>query len=310
MVFEDLSKIEKMFNEKNINEAKKLIIKPQRKKPQSVLNRSYLMLSANKIKHLNKLDSLECDWVTINLEDGVSPEEKEIARYMTGVFVSNLKNSYSKIIVRVNPLDEGGREDIEFINRVKPDAIRIAKIRTKEDAEKACEFIDNDIEIHFSLETKEAFNSITSLRTDNRITTFSLGIFDLLADLGISHSALVYNNPTIEYILSKFLVDCRSIGATPVSFTYQEYQKLESFRHWCRLEKKMGFLSKSCISPKQTEIANEIFDISSDEKSKAAYIIKRFEEMQKKGITGFSDEAYGFIDEPIYKGAKKVLQKD
>jgi len=33
-----------------------------------------------------------------------------------------------------------------------------------------------------------------------------------------------------------------------------------------------------------------------------------FEERRAEGITGFSDERYGFIDEPIYKGALALLK--
>jgi len=307
MVFTDLNDFEKILSERDIDRAIGYIKTLEREKSANTLNRSYMMLSANKIRHLNKLDSLKCDNVIVNLEDGVSKEEKEIARYMAAIFISNLKESSSKIIVRVNPIGEGGEEDIALINTIKPDAIRVAKIKTVDDAKKACSLIDDDIEIHFSIETKEAFNKIVSLRTDKRITTFSLGIFDLLADMGIPHSTLKYDNPSIGYILGKFLIDCRSIGVNPVSFTYQEYKKLESFRHWCKIEKEMGYRSKSCISPKQAEIANEIFGISDAERERAEYIIRRFEEMQKNEITGFSDEKYGFIDEPIYKGAKKTV---
>lgn len=57
----------------------------------------------------------------------------------------------------------------------------------------------------------------------------------------------------------------------------------------------------------KAEIANEIFGISDTERERAEYIVKRFEEMQKDEVTGFPDKKYGFIDEPVYKGAKNLL---
>jgi citrate lyase subunit beta/citryl-CoA lyase len=42
---------------------------------------------------------------------------------------------------------------------------------------------------------------------------------------------------------------------------------------------------------------------------RAKVIIKLFEMHQEMGITGFVDEEYGFIDEPIYKGALALLNK-
>ena len=37
-------------------------------------------------------------------------------------------------------------------------------------------------------------------------------------------------------------------------------------------------------------------------------IVRLFEEHAVQGITGFTDERYGFIDEPIYKGALALLR--
>ena len=112
----------------------------------------------------------------------------------------------------------------------------------------------------------------------------------------------------MEYLLAKFLIDCKTAGITPVSFTYQEYTKLETYRHWCQKALKMGYTGTSCISPKQVEIANAVFGERKRELEKAHYVIERFEAMAKQGITGFTDERYGFIDEPIYKGALSLLK--
>jgi len=37
--------------------------------------------------------------------------------------------------------------------------------------------------------------------------------------------------------------------------------------------------------------------------------IKLFEMYRDEGITGFVDDEYGFIDEPIYKGALSLLDR-
>jgi len=309
MVFENIESFESILEKSDIEAAKKHIALPSGRTPSAVQDRSYLMLSANRVKHLNKLDTLDADNVIINLEDGVSPEQKPIARHMAALFISNLKASHTKLVVRVNPLGEGGEEDIALMNTVKPDAIRVAKIRTIEDAKKACELIDPEIDVHFSIETKEAFGAIPPLKTEARVTTFYLGILDLLADLGIPQSAIAFGNPTIDHLLAKFLTDCRIAGVEPVFFTYQEYPKLETFRHWCKQAKAMGYRGTSCLSPGQVKVAHEVFGHSKEELDKARYVIERFEAMAAQGITGFTDERYGFIDEPIYKGALGILSK-
>jgi citrate lyase subunit beta/citryl-CoA lyase len=71
----------------------------------------------------------------------------------------------------------------------------------------------------------------------------------------------------------------------------------------------MGFDAKGCISPKQVSVVNEYFGVSQKELQKAKEIVSLFEEQRAKGVTGFSHSEYGFIDEPIYKGALAVLKR-
>jgi citrate lyase subunit beta/citryl-CoA lyase len=111
----------------------------------------------------------------------------------------------------------------------------------------------------------------------------------------------------MAYLLSHFLITCKSIGVKPVSFVYQDYKNLDEFSKWLELEKKMGFSAKGCISPKQSELVQKIFGSDEAEIQKAKKIVELFEANEAKGITGFVDEEFGFIDEPIYKGAKVLL---
>ncbi|MDQ7068557.1 MAG: aldolase/citrate lyase family protein [Sulfurimonas sp.] len=64
--------------------------------------KSVLMLSANNIKHLSKIVSLEADAIMLNLEDGVSKEEKPFALVLCAIFLTQLNKCSKKLIVRVN----------------------------------------------------------------------------------------------------------------------------------------------------------------------------------------------------------------
>jgi citrate lyase subunit beta/citryl-CoA lyase len=126
--------------------------------------------------------------------------------------------------------------------------------------------------------------------------------------MGLPQSLIDLNNPTMHYMLSHFLVTSRAMNVKPVSFVFQEYKDLDTFKEWLELEHSMGYGAKGCISPKQVELVNEIFVNKEDEIKRAKVIVKLFEMHRDEGITGFSDEEYGFIDEPIYKGALKLLE--
>lgn len=267
-----------------------------------------MMVSAHRLKHLNKINELNTDAVIINLEDGVAPELKKLALHYAVIFISNLKQSDKKIIVRVNSLDESAAEEIALLNEVKPDAIRVPKIETVEDVKRVEALVDGDIDIHLSIETASAWKNLAHLRTSERVKAFYLGVLDLLADMHLPHSIIEHHNPTMHYLLSHFLITSKVAGVWPVSFVYQEHEKMETFTRWLELEKSMGYLSKGVISPKQAEAVMEYMGYS-QELERACHIIRAFEEQKAKGVTGFSDPKYGFIDEPIYKGALVILKQ-
>ena len=129
------------------------------------LNRSYLMVAGDKEKHLDKLDVLATDFATVNLEDAV--HDKEFARNLVLTKLKNRDNS--DIVVRVNSLDSCGAKDIEVINRIKPYAIRIPKVMSLDDVKLALELIDTDIQLHLTIETKEAFALLPHLKIDSRV---------------------------------------------------------------------------------------------------------------------------------------------
>jgi len=271
---------------------------------------SVLMLSCNNLEHLMKIDSVEADCIVLNLEDGVSREDKPFGLVLCAIFLSHHKHCDKKLVVRVNALNEGGFEEIAYLNQFMPDAIRVPKIRDAKEVESVYELLDEKTELHLSIETSDAWNNLSLLKVDKRVTTFYLGILDLFADMKLPQSLIKRDNPTVLYILSHFLVTCRIIGVRPVSFVYQEFKNLDEFKEWLYLEKSMGYDAKGCISPSQVSIVNEVFADEEKEIRRAKTIVKLFELKREEGITGFEDDEFGFIDEPIYKGALAILNKN
>ncbi|MBU1666823.1 CoA ester lyase [bacterium] len=303
MIFNSLDFIENLSINERLNHLGSEKKVPATKK----LYRSNMMLNPLKLKHLNRIDDLEADMITLNLEDAIAPSRKKEALYNIALFLSHLKESKSFIIIRTNPLDEGGKEEIAFLNDFAFDAVRVAKVKSKEEILDIDRLLNSEKEIHISLETKEAFHNLATFSNIPRFTTANIGILDLLTSLGLPQSLVQHDNPTIHHILSRFLVDAKIAGVNPISFMFQEYNDTESFRKWCELEKKMGFTTKACMGPLQVTIANKIFSSNQEEIIRAKHIKHVFEDSAKKGENGFMDDKYGFIDEPIYRDALLIL---
>jgi len=271
--------------------------------------RSVLMLSCNNIKHLSKIETLEAECIMLNLEDGVAPSEKPFALVLCAIFLSHLQSCAKKLVVRVNSLETSGYDEIAYLNQFMPDAVRVPKIKTPKEVHNVYALLHDEVELHLSIETKEAWYNLKELKIAPRVEAFYLGILDIFADMGISQENITPDNPTLLYMLPHFFITCKTMGVKPVSFVYQEYKNQQRFLEWLALEKSIGFDAKGCISPKQVALVHKTFVLPSDEIKKAKEIVQLFEENIQKGISGFTHGIYGFIDEPIYKGAKAVLEK-
>ena len=295
MIFENLKEIEEILKNNDIKKAKKLI-KPIKTNLTTTKKRSALMVSGHQIKHLNKLDELKADIIILNLEDGVPKEKKEIAKYLIAIFLSNYKNPKQELVIRVNPLNEGGSEEIKFFNEFNINAFRIPKVNSFEDIDNV--FILTDKDLHISVETKELFLNLKDFYHP-KFKAFYLGIYDLLNELNINHSILNQENPFIHRILSDFSLYSNYNNIHPIGFVYQQYKDLEGFKNWCLLQKNMGIKGVGCITPAQVEIANKIFD---EDIKFAKIIVERFEKEGPFTIDGL------FVDEPIYKNYLLLLK--
>jgi len=308
MILDNIETIATLCDNGNYEDADKLIVAKHREINTSLSFRSALMLSTHNVKHLKKIIDLEAECIILNLEDGVSKELKPKALRLCAYLLSSLLTCKKKLVVRVNALDEGGEEEIRYLTPFMPDAFRVAKICSRSDVNRALALIAEPSELHLSIETKEAWLALDHLRVNNRVRAFYLGILDLLADLELPQSLIDVKNPTMHYLLSHFMITCKALGVKPVSFVFQDYRDSETFQKWLHVEKQMGFSAKGCLSPSQVDDVHDVFGFGEKEIARAKAIVKRFEAKCAEGVTGFSDPEYGFIDEPIYKGAQSVLR--
>jgi citrate lyase beta subunit len=295
MIFKDIKELEEIVKNNDIKKALNLIGN-KKLKTKKTKKRSALMVSGHNVKHLNKIDEIKADIIILNLEDGVPKEKKEIAKIMIAIFLSNIDFLNKEIIIRVNPLNESGKEEIKFLDKFSFDGFRIVKVKSNKDIDDAT--ILTNKEIHASIETKEAFFNLTEINHP-QLTTFYLGIYDLLNSFNLAHSIITLENPLIHNIISEYSLKSRFIEKIPMGFVYQQYKDLEGFSKWSNFQKNLGINGISCITPKQVEIANKIFD---EDTEFAKIIVERFENVGPFTIDGL------FVDEPIYKNYKRILK--
>jgi len=152
---DNLNSIESAFKNRNLEALRELAVPTLRTINKSSDFSSVLMLSCNNIKHLSKIETLEAECIILNLEDGVAQEDKPFALLLCAIFLSRNIHSSKKLVVRVNALDEGGYEEIRYLNRFMPDAVRVPKIKNRDEVASVLEHLSLSL-IHISEPTRRS----------------------------------------------------------------------------------------------------------------------------------------------------------
>ncbi|MDO9524658.1 MAG: aldolase/citrate lyase family protein, partial [Gemmobacter sp.] len=89
--------------------------------------RSYLFLPGDSEKKLGKGATSGSDALILDLEDSVSPDRKAVARGMVSEYLAAHDGAKQELWVRMNPLAEGGLDDLVAVVRGRPYGIMVPK---------------------------------------------------------------------------------------------------------------------------------------------------------------------------------------
>lgn len=272
--------------------------------------RSHLYVPANDLERLTKALGRGADALIVDLEDGVSPTDKEIARENLNSFLSDL-NSPVEIWVRVNP--EKGALELDLAAAVHENCrgIVLAKATTLAEIKnldllitelEQARGITSSLEVSALIESAAGVFNAQSIATGPRVTRLQLGEADLRADLGTSGSA---GETTTQFARSMAVFASATAGINPpVAAVSTNFKDLEAYRKSSEDFKAWGYFGRACIHPAQIEIANEVFTPNAEDLAAAQDILDRLE---AAGGGVALDSKGRMIDEAIAKIARRTL---
>ena len=94
----------------------------------SRLRRSMMFVPGNNPGMIRDAHIYGSDCIMFDLEDSVSINEKDAARFLVYKALTSLKYGKKELVVRINDLGSGlGVTDLEAMVRAQPDVIRLPK---------------------------------------------------------------------------------------------------------------------------------------------------------------------------------------
>ena len=255
------------------------------------------------------------DMVLLDLEDSVALSEKDAARILVRNMIKTIDFYNTEVTVRINHIDTPfGITDLEYIVPVKPEAIRLPKIETKDDVIRVIELIEKiekkhgipsgNIKIHPMIETAIGVQNVFEIAGAHPcIDAITIGGQDLTADMGIVKTK---DNAGLDYARKAIVMAAKANRIDALDSVFADINDDEGLRIETEYAKKIGFTGKAVINPRQIDIIHDVFNPTDEEIRVAIKIVKAFNENIAKGIGVFALDGK-MIDAPVVTRAQHVL---
>ena len=279
------------------------------------MRRSMLFLPGNNPNMLINGNCLGADAVIFDLEDAVSPDQKDAARILVRNTMKYMDFRGCEIIVRINSIDTPyWKKDLDEVMPYKPALILLPKTGTAADAQAADAYM-TEVETRLGLENgtvglmplietamgvENAFQIASSAK---RVQALFLGAEDLTADLQCKRTK---EGREIEYARTRLVVAARAAGVAVYDTPFTDVNDDEGIVVDATLAKGLGFTGKAAISPRHVEVINSVFSPTQKEVDYAYEVMEAIALAKKQGKGAIS--LYGkMIDAPIVARAEQTI---
>lgn len=300
------------------------------------LQRCELAVPGSNPRMLEKAVTCAADYVFLDLEDAVAPDDKVQARknVIAALNEFDWKGNGKTVSVRINGLDTHYmyRDVVDVVEQAgsKLDTILIPKVGTTGDVYmvdamvtqiEEAKGLENRIGLEALIETALGMANVEAIATSStRMEAMHFGV----ADYAASNRARTVNigglNPDYpgdqwHAAISRMTVACRAYGLRPIDGPFGDFDDPDGYLLAARRAAALGCEGKWAIHPKQIELANEVFTPPEAEISRAKRILEELEKAAKEGKGAASldgkmiDAASARMAENVVRAAEAIAAR-
>ena len=279
------------------------------------MRRSMLFLPGNNPNMLINGNCLGADAVIFDLEDAVSPDEKDAARILVRNTMRYMDFRGCEVIVRINSVDTPyWQADLDAILPEKPALILLPKTGTPEDILQAEEYMtrketalgleNNTVGLMPLIETALGVeNAFAIASCSKRVRALFLGAEDLTADLQCVRTK---QGQEIQYARTRLVMAARAAGVEVYDTPFTDVNDDEGIVTDAMLAKSLGFNGKASISPRHVEVINQVFTPTLKEIDYAYEVMVAIAMAKEQGKGAIALHGK-MIDAPIVARAQRTI---
>lgn len=276
--------------------------------------RSLLFVPGDRPERFAKAAASGADAIILDLEDSVSPANKEAARAAVADYLAGEREVIT--LVRVNPLDgHMTAADVAAIAAARPDAIMLPK------AEGAPAIAQLDTILRSESPAGTSLPPILPIATETPAAIFTLGSYrevgarligltwgaeDLPAAIGAATSREADGDYTDPYRVARVLTlfAAHGAGVAAIDTVFPAIDDGDGLAAYAARARRDGFTGMMAIHPAQVAPINAAFTPSAEEVARAQAIVDAFAANPGTGVLQLGGK---MVDAPHLKQARHIL---
>ena len=277
--------------------------------------RSWMFVPGHIGKMVDKALGLPADVIMLDIEDGVLPASKPLARETIAAALGRPSQGPYRF-VRINAIGHpDARADLEAAVQPGCDGIVAPKVETVDDIRRLealiAEFerrrkIVSPLRIVAAIESAAGLLGAAGIaKASSRVCGMMLGAEDLARDIGlpIRREAEAHE---LLYARSALVIAAAAANVQSIDQVWPDIKDVDGLRRDAAQARRLGLSGKALIHPGQIGPVNEAFSPTPDDLEFARSVVEAFREAESRGL---GSVAFGgqLLDKPIVERARATL---
>ncbi len=283
--------------------------------------RSFLFVPADSDRKLAKALGVGADALILDLEDSVAASRKITARGMACDYLTaHAGVRASQLWVRINPLAEGGLDDLVAVVRARPDGLMVPKASGPAELARISDMLD-------VLERRDGVAApirLLPVATETAAAALALPLYahavlprlygltwgaeDLSTALGASTNRDASGAFAFTYrvVRSQMLLAAKAAGVEAIDTLHADFRDAAGLARTSAEAVREGFSGRQAIHPDQVGPINAAFTPSADDIAHAQAVVAAFAAQPDAGVAALDGK---MIDRPHLVQAERLLAR-
>ena len=233
--------------------------------------RAWLFTPADEPHKLDSATRSGAECLIADLEDGVAPQRKDLARQHAAEFLAQANGNGPPRIVRINdPRSERGGHDLERLAGQPGLTVMVPKASVAS-VELAHGAGAQTIPL---VESVIGVSEVERIATLEGVVAIAIGTVDLAAELGLGE---LPDGLELLHVRSRVVLACALAGVPAIDGVHLRTGDLEELGVEARRSRALGFAAKLCVHPAQLAVVREAFAPSAEELEHARAVVDAYE---------------------------------